>query len=169
MKKNILKLRNISFPFFGLKKAPDTIEYTLDKIYTYSGPNAHKATLDDKNLSGDYFARLLQMKNRVRFDFTCKNIQDIVYSKVNWGVDSAGIIHDLSVPQAVEWQIKRVKRSSNNLVWLDKISYPFEINTLEDLNLDTKDMNAVVVLINNEWYIKEFTSEKTIDKKRITV
>lgn len=169
MRKNILKLTNISFPFFGLKKAPDTIEYSIDKIFIYSGPTSHKATLDDKNLSGDYFARLLQMNNRVHFDFTCKNIQDIVYSKVNWGVDSAGIIHDLRVPQSVDWEIKQVKRVKQNLVWLDKISYPFEINTLEQLDLDTRDMYALVVLINNEWYIKEFTNEKNINKKRITV
>ena len=60
---------HIKFPFFGLKKKPYSVEFTLDKIFVVRTEGSHKETVDDKNLQGDYFARLAQMD--VRLDFDC--------------------------------------------------------------------------------------------------
>jgi hypothetical protein len=168
MKKTILKLTNISFPLFALSKKPYKVEYSSDKIYCYTTPESHRATLDNKNLPGDYFSRLLQMDNRITFDYTCKNIQDIIYAKVAWGIDSAGNIHDLSTQTAVTWESRKIRRINKNLIWLHKISYPFKINTNEEIVAST-DMYATIIYVNNEWYIKEFTLDKITENRKMTV
>ena len=168
MKKIILKLKGITFPLFALKYKPYKIEYSSDSIYCYTTPISHRATLDNKQLDGDYFSRLLEMENRIKFDYTCKNIQDVIYSRVKWGIDSIGKIHDLSRMESVKWESRRIRRIHKNLVWLHKISYPFKIDTLETIEAST-DMYATIVYINNEWYIKEFTLDKDVSKRKIVV
>ena len=53
------------------------------------------------------------------------------------------------------WKIKKVK---DNFVWLDKVAYPFKINTKEVLFID-EILYARIIYINNEWYLKEFLME----------
>lgn len=158
MKKNISKFDGIVFPFFGLKHKPHKILYDVSKIYVVKYKDSHKQTLDDKSLSGDYFNRLLQLENRVKFDYTCKNLQDIVYSSPKWGVDVTAKPFDLSKKQAVATAVKKVKKSSSNLIWVDSISYPFRLNTRENLEINDS-MYATLIKVNNEWFIREFTMD----------
>lgn len=168
MKSNILKLTGISFPVFCLKHKPFKLEYSSSSIYCYIHEDSNRATLDNKDIPGDYFHRLFSMKHRVTFDYTCNSIQDIIYSRTQWGIDCNGKIHDFSKRYIVPWESRRIKRIHKNLIWLDKISYPFKINTNEELPITTETY-ATIVYVNNEWYIKEFTLDKCITKQRITV
>ena len=92
----ITKFDNIVYPFFGLYKKPYKLNYDINKIYVTRSENSHKETADDKSLGGDYFARLLQMNNRLHFDCTCKNLQQLVFQNPRWGMDATANTFDLS-------------------------------------------------------------------------
>jgi hypothetical protein len=160
------KFSGITYPIFVLKEKPIEILYSKNKISIRRNYASHLETVDDKSISGDYFNRLLQLKTRVIFDFTCKNLQDLIISDVKWGIDSKAIPHDLSSKK--EYEIKKVKvvRIINNYMWVEKISYPFKIDTKEDI---TSIINLYVVLIkiNTDWLVKEFTYDSTPIKERM--
>lgn len=149
---------HIKFPFFGLKKKPYSVEFTLDKIFVIRTEGSHKETVDDKNLEGDYFARLTQMEQRIKFDYTCKNLQEIIFSGCKWGMDSKANPHDLSQTLVASTRCAKVTKVNENLVWLKNISYPFEIPTNEKLELN-EEIYATLVQVGNEWYLKKFSYE----------
>lgn len=159
MKKTILKYKGINFPLFTLSNKPYKIEYTIDKIYIYKNINNHRELLDDKNLKGNYFERLLQLERRITFDFTCRSLQDLVYCKAKWGIDISGIPYDFSNKYRAKVEYRKVERLRDNLIWLRGISYPFIINTNQKLELNDS-LYATIVYINNEWYIKSFSLDK---------
>lgn len=164
MTKHISKFIGINYPLFALKKKPFKLVYSIDSIYAIKSEGNILETVDNKNLSGDYFSRLLQMVNRINFDYTCKNLQDVIYSKPQWGIDSTAQPVDLSRREPVKAKTLKVRKVKNNLIWLDSISYPFKLSTNERIIL-TDAVYAVVVNINNEWYITSFTDEKqTVDR-----
>lgn len=152
------KFSSIVYPFFGIKQKPYTVSYDLTKIQlkrTYTG---HFETVDDKTLKGDYFARLAQMEQRLKFDFTCKDLQEVIYSGCKWGMDSKANPHDLSSPLIVLTRCAKVVKVNDNLVWFRHISYPFKIPTKERLELN-EDIYGHLVQVENEWYIREFSYE----------
>lgn len=159
MKKTILKYKGITFPLFALSKEPYKIEYTLDKAYIFKTHNSHKELLDDKSLEGNYFDRLLQIDKRILFDFTCTSLQDLVYCKAKWGIDSNGIPHNFSKKYKAKVDTRKVERMRGNLIWLYNISYPFKVNTQEKLELE-ENLYAKIVHVNNEWYILDFCLDK---------
>ena len=162
------KFNNISYPFFGLTKKPYETIYSLDKIYIRRYINSHLETVDDKNISGDYFSRLLTLDNRLRFDYTCKNLQDIIISNIKWGVDCKAIPHDLSTQESVSADKRKVTRVKNNLIWLKNISYPFTLSTNESIKV-VDDLYASIVKVKHEWYIREFTYEKELKRAVVLI
>ena len=160
-----MNLNSIKYPFFGLFKKPYNISFTLDKIFVNRNKDSHKETVDDKSLQGDYFARLLQIDKRIEFDCTCKDLQQLILKRPNWGMDANATPFDLSNPLYCRAIKRRVVKTRDNLLWLDKISYPFKIPTEENLSFDDT-IYATLVSINNEWFIKHFTFDNTpIDRK----
>lgn len=159
MKKTTSNLNNIRYPLFVLYEKPYSIEYTLDKIYVTRKKGSHKELVDNKNLSGDYFARLLDMERRLVFDYTCKSLQDLVYCKAKWGIDANAVPYDFSAVKYKHKEQKKVKRIRGNLIWLDRISYPFKINTSEKLKIEDA-IYANLVRVNDEWYISSFSLER---------
>jgi hypothetical protein len=163
------KFLGINYPFFGLVKKPYKVIYTLDKILLKRyDENSHLETVDDKTLPGDYFSRLLNIDNRLKFNYTCKNLQDVLISNIKWGIDCKGIPHDLSMLEYVSMDKRKITRIKNNLIWLQNISYPFVVNTNETITLNDQ-LFASIVNINNEWYIKEFTYDKDIKRAVVAV
>jgi hypothetical protein len=156
---NLKTFDDIKFPFFGLYKKPEKISFTIDKIFINKTLSSHKETVDDKSLTGDYFARLLQLDKRIKFDCTCKDLQQLVFQRPTWGMDANAKPFDLS-ERSYHASIKRkVVKTIDNLIWVNKISYPFNVPTQEELSLDIESLYAVMVSINNEWYIKQFTMD----------
>lgn len=152
------KFDYISYPFFGLKNKPYQVKYDLNKIYaqrTYSG---HLETVDDKSISGDYFARLATLDKRLRFDYTCKDLQELVYSGCKWGLDCKANVFDLSKPMVVRTYSHKVVKVRDNLVWIRNVSYPFKVPTNEKLELN-EEIFATLIKIDDEWYLKEFSYE----------
>jgi hypothetical protein len=163
MKKNTLaKFTNIAYPIFTLKHKPYKIHYDLHKIYCTRTPSGHRETVDNKKLAGDYFARLLQLEQRITFDYTCKSLQDVIYSRSKWGIDKNAMPHNFSKTYKVPAEKRRVTKVSGNLLWLRNISYPFEIPTQENIRLDDT-LYATIVLVNWEWYIKEFSLDSKLE------
>jgi hypothetical protein len=160
--------KDIEFPFFGLYKKPENISFTLNKIYVNRTLSSHKETVDDKSLDGDYFARLLQINNRLQFDCTCKDLQQLIFERPLWGMDSKAIPFDLS-ERNYHVSIKKViTKIKGNLIWVDKISYPFKLPTNENLEFPEDTIYATLISVNSEWYIKNITSDdkdKNIRKK----
>ncbi len=151
---------SIEYPFFGLYKKPEKIVFSLTKISIHRTLESHQETVDDKTLEGDYFARLLQLEKRLDFDCTCKNLAQLIFQRPKWGMDSKARPHDISelvYHTSLKLPIKKIR---DNLVWFNKISYPFEIPTHEELNIP-EDIYGILVSINNEWFIKEFTFDES--------
>lgn len=161
MKKTTSKFDDIAFPLFGLKKKPHKIIYSRDTISCYIQPDSNISTIDNLKYPGDYFNRLLHIDKRIAFDATCNSIQDIIISKIRWGIDRNAVIHDLSLLIRVNAERRMVKRIENNLVWVNKISYPFKISALE--NVSTQDqIYATIININGVWYLTEFSYDKNL-------
>ena len=157
----------IAFPFFGFKEKPYEINITFDRIEIKKHKDSHFETVDNKYFIGDYFNRLLQMNPRTNFDYTCKNVEEILVSKVKWGLDKNAIIHDLSKKDTFPARDVKIKKVKDNLIWLEKVSYPFKINTDQILFIEDV-LFARIIYINNEWYLKEFLMEpKTKNYERI--
>ena len=148
--------KDIKYPFFGLYKKPEKITFSLTKIFVHRTLQSHQETIDDKALDGDYFARLLQIDKRLTFDCTCKNLAQLIFQRPKWGMDSQARPHDIS-DMSYHTSLKLpVKKVRENFVWFDKISYPFEIPTQEDLDIP-KDVYGVLISLENEWFLREFT------------
>ena len=150
------KFTGIEFPFFGLKTKPYQVKYDLDKIYVQRTFTGHLETVDDKSIEGDYFARLASLGQRLKFDFTCKNLQELIYSKAKWGMDCKATPYDLARPMTVKSYCHRIVKVRENLIWIKNISYPFEIPTHERLEIK-EDIYATLVKVDDEWYLREFS------------
>lgn len=170
MKKCILrKFTDIAYPLFALKKKPYKVIYDLDVILCEpSSISTTRYLLDDKKLSGDYFSRLLQLEHRMRFDLTCRNLQDLIFSGAKWGIDYKGIPHDFSKLAAAKVEKRKVTKVLGNLFWLRNISYPFEITTQEIIRLEDT-VYATMVFVNGEWFIKEFSYDSDLVRPYIYV
>ena len=159
---------HIKFPFFGLKKKPFSIEFTLDKIFVVRTEGSHKETVDDRNLQGDYFARLAQMDVRLDFDCTCKDLQQLIYERPKWGMDAWAKSHDMSESIYCRAIKRKVVKTNDNLVWFKSISYPFNIPTDQNLNFD-EEIYGILVSVNNEWFIKQFTLDESPIRTKIKI
>jgi len=157
MKKTISpKFNNITYPIFALRNKPVKLVFDTYTIRCVRNYNQKLELVDDKSLPGDYFNRLIQLDDRVMFDFTCKNLQELLLSKAAWGIDSNAVIHDLSKKVAVPVEQRLVTKISGNLVWLRNISYPFEIPTKENIRLDDNTY-GILAYVNGEWFLREFS------------
>jgi len=159
VKKSISKFDGITYPFFGLKLKPYNISYDVNKIYVVKQKDSHVQTVDDKSLQGNYFARLLQLEHRLQFDYTCRNLQDLIFNKVKWGIDAHAIPFDLTYKEKVATKVVRIEKVKGNLIWFRTVSYPFKLPTLDEIEL-SEAFYAVLVQVHNEWFIKEFHIDK---------
>jgi len=151
-----MDLHKIKFPLFGLYKKPYDLKYSLTKIQLRRDENSHLETVDDKNLAGDYFARLAQLNKRLMFDVTCKDVQQLIYERPKWGMDSNARPVDLSEKIYCVATKRPVVKVRDNLIWFKGISYPFKIPSNDELHLLDK-IYGILVSYRNEWFIKEFT------------
>jgi hypothetical protein len=168
VKKSILKFKDIAYPIFTLKRKPYRVIYENTKILCKTKADDVLQTVDDKSLSGDYFYRLLQLEHRITFDYTCKNLQDILFTGSKWGIDAKAVIHDFSNQIAVPVEKREVIKVNSNLVWLKNISYPFELYTAQDIDLKDK-IYGTIIFVNGEWYLKEFSYENHLVRPYVFV
>ena len=157
---SLTKFDGITYPFFGLIEKPYAISYDLSKIYVIRRKDSHRETVDDKNLQGDYFARLAQMNQRLKFDTTCANLQQLIVSKVRWGMDANAKPYDLTQQESVKATSKQIIKTRGPHIFVKGITYPFTMPTNETLDFEKSDeLFMTLVFINEEWYPFEITNE----------
>ena len=157
------KFTGISFPFFGLKEKPYDIKFSLNNIeIKISSTDNQWKVVDDKSLRGNYFFRNVQMLGKkytkVTFNYTCRDIKEIINSKCKWGVDDTAQIFDLTTKEKFKLTCKKIKKIQENMIWVEQISYPFEINTHE-ININEK-YYITLVNVDKCWHPIEFSFSK---------
>lgn len=161
--KRVRKFDNINYPIFCLSKEPFKITYSINKIECQLYPDSIIQTIDDKSLSGDFFSRLLQLNTRLEYDFTCRNVQDLVYTKAKWGIDSNAMPHNLSKLYSVPVEKRIITKVEGSIIWIRGISYPFELPTTEKIRLNDTTY-ATLVNINGEWLLREFSYDRELSR-----
>lgn len=157
---SLTKFDSITYPFFGLLEKPYAISYDLTKIYVIRRKDSHRETVDNKSLQGDYFARLAQMNQRLKFDTTCANLQQLIISKVRWGMDANAKPYDLTQQESVKATSKQIIKTRGPHIFVKGITYPFTMPTNETLDFEKSDeLFMTLVFINKEWYPFEITNE----------
>ncbi len=156
------KFSGIVFPFFGLKDCPVKVMYHPHYIEIINSVG-QLLMLDDKTIPyPTYLGRLLileaQTEHRVVFDITAYGMENLITSKVKWGVDSRPKIFDLSMKEKFPLKCGKIDKIKNNLVWMKGISYPFRLreDLIEGLN---KFLFVELVNIDSTWYLYNFTYE----------
>ena len=160
------KFDEIKFPFFGLKNKPFKISFYNSSVTLTKFKYGKVYILDDVSLLGkNYSERLLELdtihpQTRIVFDFTFTSLSQLIKSidKVKWGLDSDGKNFNLGRKQKFKAQVAQVKKKNDNLLWIEGISYPFELPYDID-NFKSKDLYALLINVNDTWHIKEFTHE----------
>ena len=95
---------------------------------------------------------------KLHFKYTCRNMRELLNSKSKWGIDNKAQIFDLSKKEKYNLICKKIKRIKDNLIWVEGISYPFEINT-DKINLK-ENYYTTLVNIDRCWYPLEFSFSK---------
>lgn len=127
----------------------------------------HRYFLVDKidntteNLS--YLERLAAMEDRIYYDYTCRNLTELINSPVKWGVDNTGKVFNLSNLEQFKTSLKTIRKVKPGLIWLNRISYPLTVEkTLNLEEVDTKVLKVIVVYIDYVWTIYKFTYDTKI-------
>jgi len=143
------KFSNISYPIFGLSKKPK-LNYEGTKLYLTK--NKVWYLLNDTSINCNYIDKLLLLKNRVKFDYTCRSLNELILSKVVWGVDNKCNIYDLSVRQKFKFCCRKIIDQKDKYIIVKDISYPFIIP--EQFNqANMIGMYAHLAYIEYCWYI----------------
>jgi hypothetical protein len=160
------KFRYLKFPIFGLKDYIK-LEYTLDKIYAHK--ENQKYIIDDKTIPNhSYLSRLIELDSRkdyqrLKFDFTIRNIEELLKSKCKLGIDDSGVIHNFTIRERVRYAEKRIVKIKDNYIWFKNISYPFKIPSemIKEVIKNREYYYGQLVYIVNTWYFLQFTDEKS--------
>ena len=157
---NLTKFDGIVYPFFGLKEKPYAISYDLTRIYVVRHKDSHRETVDDKSLQGDYFARLAQLNKRLKFDATCKDIQQLIISQIKWGMDATAKPFDLSNKEPFKAMNEKIVKTRGSYIFVKGVSYPYKMHTNETLEISkTDEMYTTMIYVDGEWYPYEITNE----------
>lgn len=130
-----------------------------DRICIKKTDNSEWETLDKFEPNKPFLARyLMQDTGTFKFDFTCHSITQLISNKIKWGIDSNAKIFDFKKNQEFKARNLKVRRVVNNIIWLNTISYPFEINKRVAVPNDLINQWATVVLIDGNWELYKFYS-----------
>lgn len=169
------KFYDITFPCFGLTKAPYDTLYRKNKLLIKLFEFDQQLVLvDDISIKNkNYIQRLELLKNTdqdtIYYDFTCKNLSALLLSKCRWVYDSAEKVHQLNSSYSFfPIRYQKIVKSRKNVFWLDKISYPFELpDFLIDEN-NLKNLWVGITLVDFCWHIYEFTAfPKNLNRIRL--
>lgn len=143
------KFSNINYPLFGLSKKPK-LKYENTKVYV--SKNTSWYLLNDTSINCNYINKLLIMENRLKFDYTCRNINELILSKVTWGVDNNCNIYDLTKKEKFKFACRQIVSQTDNYITIDKITYPLKIPNYFS-EVDVSGMYAYLVYVDFTWYI----------------
>lgn len=153
------KFYGIKYPIFCLKRVPYATSIRnnailIKKIYT-----SDWSVLDEYRPDKPFLSRYLtQDTGTFTFDYTCYNITHLISNKIEWGIDSNARIFNLKNKQKFKAQNLKVRRAVKNIIWLDRISYPFELNARVVVPQDITNQWATMVHIDHKWELYKFYS-----------
>jgi len=156
------KFYGIIYPFFGLNKKPYEIKYKESLILLKRTSKSQYLILDDKELScKTYVNRIFEMEKeyeneRVRFDITARNLEELLQTKVKWGIDSSAKVFELHKKEIFKIKCSTIEKRKEDLLWVKGISYPFEFPKYLSC---TTFGNLYVYLVNvdEEWHLYKFS------------
>lgn len=159
------KFKDIVFPFFGRKYNPYNIRYKKNLIEAKLTKDHKYYTVDkatEELIGLSYYERLFHLENKIDYEFTCRNLSELINSPVLWGVDDTGKVFDLSNKERFKLKVSPIRKILNpGLIWLNRISYPFTIDKSIDLSqIDVNVLKVIVVYIDSTWVIYKFTYEE---------
>jgi hypothetical protein len=160
------KFSKISFPIFGLK---DLIkfEFTIDKIFTTI--NNQRFIVDDKTIKNqNYLSRLIELDSkkgyqRLKFDFTIRNMEELLKSNCKIGIDNLGNIHTFDIKEQFKYSEREIIKIVLPYLWFKGISYPFklELDNIHEISDNSSFYYGKMVYIDKNWYFLGITDEKT--------
>lgn len=160
------KYSGIKFPIFATKQVPLEEVYRDNRFFILPfGGNENKLVLvDDLNIKEpSYIKRLNTMRSTnydvITYDFTCLNLSSLLLSKARWGYDADRKTHRFETHQEYfPFSYRKVIKISKNAIWLERISYPFELPShLIDFE-NIKNIWVGVVYLDFCWHIYEFSA-----------
>lgn len=117
-----------------------------------------KILIDNRFKYLKYPDALLQMDiekiERVKFEYTIRNVGELIRAKIKWGVDVNSTIHDLSIKEKFKARVVKAKKIRGQYLWLNTVTYPFDFSM--DLPIDDHELTAyffTIVYIDYRWEI----------------
>jgi hypothetical protein len=167
------KFSKISFPIFGLKEVIK-FEFTLDKIFTTI--NKQKFIVDDKNIKNqNYLSRLIELDSRkdyqrLKFDYTIRNMEELIKINCKIGIDTLGNIHTFDIKEQFKYSEREISKVKIPYFWFKNISYPFKIDVenISEIADNSSFYYGKLAYINKTWYFLGLTDEKT-DKDTVWI
>lgn len=161
---NHSRFKDIKFPFYGKVNWYYDILYRQNVIYgkQFVHSKSYKIIdqVSEENKAQNYIQRLASIDNRIEFDCTCRNITELIAAKPKWGIDSEGKIFILTRKERLKTKILPIRKKKPGLIWLNSISYPFEIDrTINVEAIDTNALRAQIILVDSLWVLYKFTYE----------
>lgn len=160
------KFSKINFPIFGLKNTVK-FEFTLDKVFVTI--NSQKLIVDDKNIKNQsYLSRLIELDSRkdyqrLKFDLTIRNMEELLKSSCKVGIDNLGNIYNFDIKEQVKYSEREIIKIKNTYFWFKNISYPFKIDleNISEIANNKAYYYGKLVYVNKNWYLLGITDEKT--------
>jgi hypothetical protein len=153
------KFYGIRYPIFCLKFPPAGLKIHPEGIAIQKREFSDWNTLDQYDPQKPFLSRyLVQDTGTFEFDYTCQSITQLISNRIQWGIDSNAKIYNFQKKQKFRARNSRVRRVVNNIIWLDRISYPFEISKSVVVPRDLKRQWATMVLIDGTWELYKFYS-----------
>jgi len=162
------KFKDIVFPFFARKHNPYSVKYKKDKILVKITSHSKEAIIDivsEDNENFSYFERIASLDNRVVFDYTCRNLTELLNCEAHWGVDSLGKVFDLINTERFRTKLTKIRKIKKGLFWVNSVSYPIQID--KSIDLETADfevLKPVLLYIDNQWVLYKFTYEAAVSE-----
>jgi hypothetical protein len=153
------KFYGIKYPIFCLKTIPDTVTIFNDRICIRKYDSSDWITLDEYVPNKPFLYRYLtQDTGTFTFDYTCHSITQLISNKIDWGIDSSAKIFNLRKKEEFKAVNVKVRKVVKNIIWVDKISYPFELPKNIVIPEDIKNQWVTIVSIDGKWNIHKFYS-----------
>lgn len=156
------KFYNIKFPFFGFIKKPFQIKYKGNGLEIQLEDEGSWFKLDTRDLSkANYLSRLLDLRvnssyDTILFDVTARNLEELIHAKCSWGLDRTGTEFDLSKKANYTLEYRKVRRVKENYIWLEEISYPFQVGDIFKDEHNLKNLYVGIIHVDFSYVIYDF-------------
>ena len=153
------KFYGIKYPLFGLDTYPYDYTIRLNSVTVQKSENSNAFTIDNFQDNVPYIIRYLATKDDdFKFDFTCLNVSHMLTKKVKWGIDSSAKVFSFTKPNTFKARNVPIIRNKGTLIWVDSVSYPFEIPKLLVDASEILSQHLTIVYVDDIWVPYKYTS-----------